>query len=46
METKKETNIRCAPCGHRWFTKSTYKFVSCPSCMGKVFNPNYEEDKT
>jgi len=45
----KKTKIKCHRCGYEWETKSKLAFVSCPSCMVKVKNPNakwtYEADK-
>jgi len=34
----KETNIECSFCEHKWFTKSKYKLISCPSCTNKTLN--------
>lgn len=28
--------MKCQKCGYEWITKSTHKFVSCPSCLAKV----------
>ena len=30
--------MKCKKCGYEWKTKSTHRFVSCPSCLGKVKN--------
>jgi len=28
--------VTCSKCKHSWNTKSSYKYVSCPSCLQKV----------
>jgi transposase len=33
--------VRCSRCGYEWETRSELKYVSCPSCLGKVQNPNW-----
>jgi flagellin FlaB len=35
---KKEPNIRCEKCGHKWYTKSMLRKVTCPSCNQKTPN--------
>jgi len=39
MKTQKTSKIICK-CGYEWITASTLAMVSCPSCLGKVSNPN------
>ena len=45
---EKEYNIKCEKdvCEYKWFTKSTFKKVSCPCCGSKVENPNFKKKKT
>jgi len=33
--------IKCNKCQYEWKTKSNLKYISCPSCIQKVLNPNY-----
>jgi flagellin FlaB len=35
---KKEPNIRCEKCGHKWYTTSILRKVTCPSCNQKTPN--------
>jgi len=37
----KKHSMKCPKCGYEWKTKSSLKFVSCPSCLHKVENPHY-----
>ena len=32
-----DPNIKCFNCGYKWHTRSDLHFVSCPSCLQKVF---------
>lgn len=38
---KPKANIKCLKCSYEWCTKSKHVHVSCPSCLGKVLNPNW-----
>ena len=41
MSERKLRKIRCPFCGYGWITRSTMRFVSCPSCLKKVeIEPN------
>lgn len=35
--------VRCDRCGHKWNTESELMFVTCPSCLKKVKNPNFKK---
>jgi len=37
--------IKCKHCQYEWITKSKLKFVSCPSCLGKIENKEEVEQK-
>lgn len=32
----KKVEVECEHCGYTWECRSTHKYVSCPSCMGKT----------
>lgn len=42
------TQMKCR-CGYEWTTGSTKMYVTCPNCLRKVENPDYnkkiKEDK-
>jgi len=38
MEEENLKKVKCSHCGYEWNTRSTHKYVSCPSCLGKVKN--------
>ena len=40
-----KTKIKCPFCGYEWETSSKLKYVSCPSCLKKVLNPNGKRNK-
>jgi len=29
--------IKCPHCGYAWTTRSMLRYVTCPSCLGKVW---------
>lgn len=37
INKKTKHEIKCK-CGYKWGTRSTKKYVSCPSCLSKVEN--------
>jgi hypothetical protein len=36
--------MKCKKCEYEWKTKSTHKFVSCPSCLQKVENKEVDNN--
>ena len=40
MTEQKKTKLKCPSCGYEWETSSELVYVSCPSCLKKVLNPN------
>jgi len=40
--TKPQINITCEKCGYKWFTDSTRRRITCPSCNHSTFNPNWK----
>jgi len=43
IKMKKAPNIKCEKCGYEWFTGSTFRLLTCPSCHTSTPNPNYKE---
>jgi len=42
MNMKRKINIKCEKCRYEWYTNSTARLVTCPSCRTSTPNPNYE----
>lgn len=40
MTEQKKIKLKCPYCGYEWETISELMYVSCPSCLKKVLNPN------
>ena len=40
MIEQKKVKLKCPYCGYEWETSSKLVYVSCPSCLKKVLNPN------
>lgn len=37
--------IKCPNCEYEWETKSKLKFITCPCCLLKSENPDFEKQK-
>jgi ribosomal protein S27E len=40
MIEQKKLKLKCPYCNYEWETSSTHVYVSCPSCLRKILNPN------
>ena len=40
MTEQKKIKLKCKHCGYEWESSSELMYVSCPSCLKKVLNPN------